>query len=203
MNIHAGDPKAAIVELNQLVAGVDTMGVPGALGVKIGALSDVAVIAIHTSDFAAAEQALTQRTPLLMQQAKASGSAAFQRGAEANIAYFNGWLAARKGDYAAAGRAADRVAALVAQDRNPRKLEPVHELKGYIALYQSNFREAAAQFALGNLVDPYIKYQYAVALVGAGEKTKGNQLMRELATYNFNNVGYALIRKNTQQVVAS
>ena len=138
-----------------------------------------------------------------MQQAAASGSAAFQRGAEANIAYFNGWLAARKGDYAAAGRAADRVAALVAQDRNPRKLEPVHELKGYIALYQSNFREAAAQFALGNLVDPYIKYQYAVALVGAGEKTKGNQLMRELATYNFNNVGYALIRKNTQQVVAS
>jgi tetratricopeptide (TPR) repeat protein len=203
VNLHAGDPKMAITELNRLVASVDTMGVPGALAVKIAALSDIAVIAIHTRDFDAAEQALRQRTPLLMQQAAGSGSAAFQHGAEANIAYFDGWLAARKGDYAAAGRAADRVAALVTQDRNPRKLEPVHELKGYIALYQGNFREAAAQFALGNLVDPYIKYQYAVALVGAGEKTKGNQLMHELATYNFNNVGYALIRKDTQQVVAS
>ena len=201
VNIHAGDPKAAIAELNRLVAEVDAMGVPGALAVKIGALSDVAVIAIHTSDFATADQALKLRTPLLLQQAAASGSAAFQRGAESNIAYFDGWLAARKGDYTAAGHAADRVAALVAQDRNPRKLEPVHELKGYIALYQRNFREAAAQFALGNLVDSYIKYQYAVALQGAGEKTKGSQLMRELATYNFNNVGYALIRKDAQQQV--
>lgn len=199
VSIHAGDPKAAIAELNRFVAGVDTMGVPGALGVKIGALSDVAVIAIHTSDFATAEQTLKQRTPLLMQQAAASGSAAFQRGAEANIAFFDGWLAARKGDYAAAGQAADRMAALVTQDQNPRKLEPVHELKGYTALYQGNFREAAAQFAQGNLDDPYIKYQYAVALVGAGEKAKGNKLMRELAVYNFNNVGYSLIRKDTQQ----
>lgn len=87
VNIHAGDPKAAIAELNQLVAGVDARGVPSALGVKIGALTE---------------------------QAGASGSAAFQRNAEANIASFNGWLAARKGDYAAAGQAADRVAALVA-----------------------------------------------------------------------------------------
>jgi tetratricopeptide (TPR) repeat protein len=199
VSLYAGAPQEAIAELNRLVAGVDAMDVPGALAVKIAALTDVAVIAIHTKDFAAAEQALTQRTPLLLQQAAGSGSASFQRGSEANIAYFDGWLAARRGDYAAAGKAADRVAALVTQDQNPRKLEPVHELKGYIALYQGNFSEATAQFALGNLVDPYIKYQYAVALVGAGDKVKGNQLMREVATYNFNNAGYALIRKDAQQ----
>jgi tetratricopeptide (TPR) repeat protein len=199
VSIYAGDTKAAIAELNRLVAGVDAMGVPGALGVKIAALSDVAVIAIHTRDFATAAEALKLRTPLLLQQAAGSGSAAFQRGSEANVAYFDGWLAARKGDYTAAGKAADHVAALVTLDQNPRKLEPVHELKGYIALYQGNFREAAAQFAQGNLADPYIKFQYAVALVGAGEKAKGNQVMREVATYNFNNVGYALIRKDAQQ----
>jgi len=199
VNIYAGDTKEAIAELNRLVAGVDAMGVPGALSVKIAALSDVAVIAIHTSDFATAEQALKLRTPLLLQQAAGSGSASFQRNAEANIAYFDGWLAARRGNYVAAGQAADRVTALVTQDQNPRKLEPVHELKGYIALYQGNFREAAGQFAQGNLDDPYIKYQYAVALNGAGEQAKGIQVMRALAVYNFNNVGYALIRKDTQQ----
>ena len=199
VNLYAGAPQEAIAELNRLVAAVDTMNVPGALAVKIAALSDIAVIAIHNKDFATAEQALAQRTPLLMQQASGSGSASFQRGTEANIAYFDGWLAARRGDYAAAGKAADHVAALVTLDQNPRKLEPVHELKGYIALYQGNFREASAQFAQGNLADPYIKFQYAVALVGAGEKTKGNQAMREVATYNFNNAGYALIRKDAQQ----
>jgi tetratricopeptide (TPR) repeat protein len=199
VSIYAGDPKAAIAELNRLVAGVDAMGVPGALGLKIGALSDIAVIGIHTRDFAAAEEALKQRTPLLMRQAAEVGSAAFQRGQEASIAYFDAWLAARKGDYTAAGQAADRVATLVTPDANPRKLEPVHELKGYIALYQGNFREAAGHFAQGNLDDPYIKYQYAVALEGAGETTKAKQLFRELAVYNFNSSGYALIRKDAQQ----
>lgn len=202
VSIYAGDTKQAVAELNQLVAGVDAMNVPGAIGVKIAALSDVAVIAIHTSDFATAQQALTLRTPLLMQRAENSGSAAVQRDAEANVAYFDGWLAARKGDYVAAGKAAERVAALVTQDQNPRKFEPVHELKGYIALYQGNFREAATQFAQGNLTDPYIKYQYAFALQGAGDKVKGNQLMHEVANYNFNNVGYALIRKDALQPIS-
>jgi hypothetical protein len=76
------------------------------------------------------------------------------------------------------------------------------QLKGYIALYQGKFQEAAGQFAQGNLNDPYIKYQYAIALQSAGEKPKGNQLMRELSSYNFNNVGYALIRKDAQQPIS-
>jgi tetratricopeptide (TPR) repeat protein len=199
VSIYAGDPERAMAELNQLVAGVDSMQVPGALGVKIGALSQVAVIAIHTGDFAAAAAALTQRTPLLTQQAAEMGDAAFRRRSEANVAYFEAWLAARKGDYAAAGRSADRMATLVAPDANPRKLEPVHELRGFIALYQGSFREAVSHFAQGNLADPYIKYQYAVALEGAGETVKAKQLFRELAVYNFNDAGYALIRKDAQQ----
>jgi len=199
VSAYAGDPKRAIAELNGLVAGVDTMSVPGAPGLKIFALSSVAVIGIHARDFAAVDAALKQRTPLMMQQADEVGSAAFRRGQEANVAYFDAWLAARKGDYAAARRATDRVATLVAPDANPRKLEPMHELMGYIALYQGHFQEAATHFAQGNLDDPYIKYQYAVALDGAGEKDKAKQLVREVAVYNFNSVGYALIRKDAQQ----
>jgi hypothetical protein len=78
-------------------------------------------------------------------------------------------------------------------------MEGVHELKGFIALYQSHFQEAAGQFAQGNLDDPYVKYQYAVALDGAGEQAKAKQLFGELAVYNFNSVGYALIRKDAQR----
>ncbi len=199
VSLHAGDPKAAIAELNRFVAAVDTMGVPDARGAKVNALSNIALIAIHNRDFTAAEAALAQRTPLLMQRGAEAGSAAFQRGTEANVAYFEAWLAARKGDYAAAGRATDRMVTLVEPDANPRKLEPVHELKGFIALYQGNFREAVTHFALGTLDDPYMKYQYAVALAGAGQTAKANQLYRELAVYNFNSAGYALIRKDTQQ----
>ncbi|HTH65600.1 MAG TPA: tetratricopeptide repeat protein [Gemmatimonadales bacterium] len=203
VSVYAGEPKAAIAELNRLVAGIDTMGVPEPRGVKIAALTDIAVIAIHTGDFPAAVDALKQRTQLLLQQADQVGTAAFRRSQEANIAYFDAWVAARQGDYTTAARAIDRVGVAVTPDANPRKLEPVHELKGYIALYQGNFAEAAGHFAMGNLNDPYIKYQYAVALAGGGEKDKAQQLFRELAVYNFNNVGYALIRKDAQQKAAS
>ena len=202
VSVHAGQPKAAIAELNRLVAGVDAMAVPEPRGVKIAALSDIATIAIHTSDFPAAVEALKQRTQLLLQQADQVGTPAFRRGQEANIAYFDAWVAARQGDYNAAAKATELVVAAVTPDANPRKLEPVHELKGYIALYQGNFREAAGHFAEGNLNDPYIKYQYAVALAGGGEKDKAQRLFRELAVYNFNNVGYALIRKDAQQKAA-
>jgi tetratricopeptide (TPR) repeat protein len=202
VSVHAGQPKAAIAELNRLVAGVDAMAVPEPRGVKIAALSDIATIAIHTSDFPAAVEALKQRTQLLLQQADQVGTPAFRRNQEANIAYFDAWVAARQGDYSAAAKATERVVAAVTPDANPRKLEPVHELKGYIALYQGNFREAAGHFAEGNLNDPYIKYQYAVALAGGGEKDKAQRLFRELAVYNFNNVGYALIRKDAQQRAA-
>ncbi len=199
VSVHAGEPTAAIAELNAFVAGVDTLNAPNARGAKIGGLSNIAWIAIHTGDFAAAEASLKARTPLLMEQGAEGRSAAFQRGQEANVAYFESWLAARKGDYAGAGRAADRVATLVTPDANPRRMEPVHELKGFIALYQSKFRDAAGHFAQGNLDDPYVKYQYAVALAGAGDNAKAKQLFGELAVYNFNNVGYALIRKDAQQ----
>lgn len=199
VSAYAGDTPGAIAELNRLVAEVDGMGLPDPRGLKINALTNVAVIAIHTGDFAAVDAALKQRTPLMMQQADRAGSAAFRRAQEANVASFDAWLAARKGDYEAARRATDRMAALVAPDANPRKLEPVHQLRGFIALYQGNSQDAVAHFAQGNLNDPYIKYYYAVALEGAGQTEKAKQLFREIATYNFNTLGYALIRKEAQQ----
>src|SRR6266480_613187 len=199
VSAYAGDAGGAITELNKLVTDVDGMGIPEPRGTKINALSNVALIAIHTKDFYAADAALKARTPLMMQQADQVGSPAFRRAQQANIAYFEAWLAARRGDYGAAQIAADRMAALVAPDANPRKMEPYHQLKGFIALYQGNSKEAAAHFAEGNLQDPYIEYNYAVALEGSGQAAKAKPMFQALAVYNFNSLGYALIRKDAQQ----
>ncbi len=202
VSAYAGDPAAAITELNKLVTDVDGMGIPEPRGTKINALSNVALIAIHTKDFYAADAALKARTPLMMQQADQVGSPAFRRAQEANVAYFEAWLAARRGDYATAQHSADRMAALVAPDANPRKMEPYHQLKGFIALYQGNAKEAAAHFAEGNLQDPYIEYNYAVALEGSGQVDKAKPMFQALAVYNFNSLGYALIRKEAQKKAA-
>jgi len=200
VSAYAGNAPAAIVQLNQLVTQADGMGLPDPVTVKINALSNVALIAIDTRDFPAADAALKRRTPLMMQQADQAGSAGFRRAQEQGIAYFNAWLAARKGDYRTAQRQTARLTALVSADANPRKMEPVHQLKGFIALYQGHNAEAAAHFGEGNLQDPYIKYHYAIALDGSGQSEKAKPLFRDLAVYNFNSLGYALIRKEAQQM---
>lgn len=203
VSAYAGDPAAAITELNKLVGDVDGMGMPDPRATKINALTNVALIAIHTKDFYAADAALKARTPLMMQQADQGGSAAFRRTQEANVAYFESWLAARRGDYGAAQIAANRMAKLVEPDANPRKMEPFHQLMAFSALYQGDLKNAAAHFAEGNLQDPYIEYNYAVALDGSGQKDKAKQIFQALSIYNFNSLGYALIRKEAQEKAAS
>src|SRR2546421_711728 len=203
VSVYAGEPAAAIDELNRLVASVDGMGVPDPKAAKVAALGNVAVIAIHTRNQPAAEQALKQLGPVLMQQADEAANPAFRRGQDATMAYFDGWWAARRGDYGVAQQQADRIAQLLAPDKNPRKLEPMHQLEGFIALYQGKYGEAAVHLRQGNPFDPYIKYQLAVATEGAGDVAQAKQLYREVAEYNFNAVGFALVRKDAQQKVGA
>jgi tetratricopeptide (TPR) repeat protein len=199
VSVYAGDPAAAIDELNRLVASVDGMGVPDPKAAKVAALTNVVVIATHTGNRSAAEQALKQLTPLLMKQADEGGNPAFRRGQQATIAYLEGWCAARRGDYTVAQKQADRISQLLAPDANPRKLEPMHQLAGFIALYQGNYRDAVGHLQQGNPFDPYIKYQLAVAAEGAGDAARAKKLFREVADYNFNAVGFALVRKDALQ----
>jgi tetratricopeptide (TPR) repeat protein len=198
VSVYAGEPAAAIDELNRLVGSIDGMGVPDPTAAKVAALSSVAVIATHTRN-RAAEPALKQLAPLLRRQSDQAGNPAFRRAQDATLAYFEGWWAARRGDYATAQQQADRISQLLAPDDNPRKLEPMHQLEGFIALYQGKYREAAGHFQYGNLLDPYVKYQLAVATEGAGDSPKARQLFREVADYNFNTLGFALVRKDAQQ----
>jgi tetratricopeptide (TPR) repeat protein len=175
------------------------MGVPDPKANKVAALTNVVVIATHTKNRGAVEQALKQLEPLLMQQADEAGNPAFTRGQQAQIAYLEGWWAARRGDYTAAQTQADRISQLLEPDANPRKLEPMHQLKGFIALYQGKYQEAAGHLRQGNPFDPYVKYQLAVATEGAGDVAQAKKLFREIADYNFNALGFALVRKDARQ----
>ena len=199
VSVYAGDPAAAIDELNRLAASIDGMGVSDPTASKVGAFANVAMIAIHTNNRTATEQALKQLDPLLMQQANEAGNPSFTRGAQATIAYFEGWSAARRGDYEVAQQQADRIKELLAPDSNPRKLEPMHQLEGFIALYQGKYSQAAEHFQYGNPFDPYNTYQRALALEGAGDAVQAKKLFREVADYNFNALGFALVRKDAQQ----
>jgi tetratricopeptide (TPR) repeat protein len=94
---------------------------------------------------------------------------------------------------------ADRITKLVEPDANPRKMEAVHQLLGFIALYQGRYREAIGHFDQGDPNDMYVRYQLALASEGAGNVERAKKLFREVAINNFNDVGVALTRKEATQ----
>ncbi len=199
VNVHEGNPGAAINELNNLVTAIDGMNIPEPAGVKINALTNVALIALHTGDIAAAEQAISQRAALQRGQAEKVGKDEFRRSQEANIAIFEGWLAARKGDVATASKKIEEYTKLVAPDANPQKMQPAHELMGLVSFEQKKYREAVAHFRQGDLDNPYTKYYLARAYEGAGNTAEAKKLYGEVANYNFNNVTIALTRKEAME----
>ena len=114
--------------------------------------------------------------------------------------YWKGKLAARQGDYTTAKAMADEFAALLADDDNPRKLEPYHELHGLIALKQYDYDSAIEHYNQANLStspgggDVKNIYMLAKALQGAEKTQEATKLLEEVANWNFNSVWFAMLR---------
>ena len=201
VNIHAGEPEAAIAELREIVAQADAMEA-GGVDAKVNALTNIAQIAMHYGDFETAESAFADRATLVREQAGSVGSESFTRGTEAGIAYWEGMLAARSGDAETARAKADEYAALVEPDPNPRKLEPVHQLLGMNDYVQGDFASAAEQLAQAAPGNVYMDYYQALALAESGAATEAREILEALAVYNFNGVNYAMIRADVLRRVA-
>jgi tetratricopeptide (TPR) repeat protein len=132
----------------------------------------------------------------LRANAKIVGTEDFARIQEAQIAYQEGQLAARRGDYAQALKLAQKNSELVAQQQNPRKMENYHDLMGLIGLAQKKYADAVTQYRQADLTNMYTRYHLALALEGAGQKEEARKIFREVGSWNFNSAGFALIRKD-------
>lgn len=194
VSVYAGDPSAAEAELERVVASVDALNIPNAVGSKIFALSEEARIALHNRHLDVAQRAIDQLRTLYREQAQMGRSEAFRRGNEANIAYWEGMLAARRGDFATARNKARDMMTQVAQDQSPRKNEGAHELLGMADLLQGNFQSAVGHFAEANPDDIYVTYHRALALEGAGRTAEAKELFRRVAGWNFNGSDTALVK---------
>lgn len=194
--VYSGEPATAVKALEKFVTDIDTLGAPPSqrLGAKINALTNAAIIAMFKGLNGDAERVLAMRTPLMRENAKVVGTQEFARIQEAQIAFFDGQLAAWKGDYKSANKLAKQVAGLVAGESNARKMEPVHELLGLIALRQKSHRKAVAELRLADQTQLHNKYLLAEALEATHATDEAKKLYREVAVNNFNTVDFALLR---------
>jgi tetratricopeptide (TPR) repeat protein len=194
--VYAGEPAKAIQALEKLVSDIDGFGAgkDQVLNAKVFALTNAATIALFSSLNDDAERVIDARTSLMRENAKVVGTEAFSKIQEAQIAFFDGQLAAWKGDFKSASKLAQKTADLVSTENNARKMEPVHELLGLIALRQKNFKKAITELRLADQTQLHDKYLLAQALEATNGKDEAARLYKEVAENNFNTVDFALLR---------
>ena len=199
VSVYANDPAAAESELDRIANTADASS-RNVNGTKIFALTSEARIALHNRHLDVAQNAIDQLREVYRKQAAEEGrSDAFRRNAEVQIAYYEGMLAARRGDYAAARAKANDIMTLVAQDQSPRKNEPAHEVLALTDFLQGNFQSAADHYAEANPDDVYLWYYRGLALDGAGKKAEAKEFFKRAAGWNFNGAQTALVKNDASK----
>jgi tetratricopeptide (TPR) repeat protein len=197
--VHAGDPQTAIRELERLAGDIDGMGLAAdqRTGAKAFTLTNAVTVALHYNRHDDARRLLDELSAVLRANAKAVGTEEFSNIQEALIAYYEGQLAAHRGDYKGALKFAKKNAGLVAKQSNPRKMENYNDLVGLISLLQGQYAAAVKSYRGADVTNQiYVKYHLALALDGAGQKDEAKRLFAEVGAWNFNTVQFALVRKD-------
>jgi len=198
-NIHAGNIPAALDELVLLAEQTQEMGTPAdqVNPLKVFALTSAATAALHAGLLERATEIVARRNTALMAIAEATGTDDARRIQEANAHLWDGLLAAYLGEADRAIQHSNMAAALVESDNNPRKMEPVHWIRGMNALVAGDFGTAVAELRdADHANNMFIRYQLALAENANGNTEEAKKLFVEVAGYNFNSVGFALVRND-------
>ena len=115
---------------------------------------------------------------------------------KSNCQFFEGLLAAFQGDADGAAEHAKAITLLVEGDENPRKLEGANWVLGKSALQTGDYAIAVDLLRQADYANNiFVRYHLAIAEEGNGDVEEARKLFDEVASFNFNSVGFALIGK--------
>jgi tetratricopeptide (TPR) repeat protein len=200
--IHSGDIETALDELEAVADNVEAMGTPAdqVKGLQVFALTSRATAALYYGLFERAAASIGRRNQLQMEIAEEVGTDDVHRLQKVDCKQWDGLLAAFMGDFDAAVEHAERIAVLVESDNNPRKLEPYHYVMGMAYLKQGDLPKAAMHLRQADFEnDMFIRYHLALAETGAGNPEQSAAFFADVANYNFNTIGFALLRSEARE----
>ncbi len=203
--LYEGDYKTALNWLEEQANQLESMGIPESrmTSSKMSCVNNCSWIAFHHGEVDHIKNLIKMKKPLSDKIAEDIGTeqAALQQ--NANMLMWEGLALAMEKDYATANAKAEEHKAMLDPIKDPRKLEDYHFLVGYINLDQEKYSEAIDHLKQTNKGDVYMKYLLAKAYEGTGEIDKATEIRNEIADYNFNYVGYALIRNEVKEQLAA
>lgn len=168
---------------------------------KFDLLNTAFQIAFHTQDGQHLQDIIDKMQPLSEQMGKSLGTTEAELSQKADMLFRRGLVKAMNHDYSGALAYADEIKTTLDPIQSPRKLEDYEALMGYISYQQKDFPSAISHFEKANRLSVYNRYWLAKAYEASGDKDKAMAIYKELANYNFNDIGFALIRNEVRKKV--
>ena len=203
--LYGNDPKTAV---KVLMDGAAKLGAVNSSTSKLASeknncLTTAANIAEHYNDATQLKQLVPAIMPLSSQFYRDLGTAEGKIFEQAENLGWQTRIAIAEGNLDEAKAKAAEMKAAVAPLNDSRKEEDYYYLIGVIALKEKKYADAIANLEKGDRNRIYIKYLLAKANEAAGNKDKAAALYKEVASYNFNDVGNALVRNEVAKKVAT
>ena len=124
-------------------------------------------------------------------------------GVHRNLHYFEGRIAAARGDFDAATAKADAYRSAIESHQIPFEAWRSHELAGQIALAKEDFQAALSELARANQQDPRVLYLQAGACAGAGDQEGLAAHATAAAEFNQLNLNLAFVRGKAAALLSS
>jgi tetratricopeptide (TPR) repeat protein len=196
--LHAGAPAEAIAELLAIADGAGELDVreDQKISIQMFALNQAASIALHHEMFDGLKEILVGLESVRQQNIELVGDPDFTRTQEAIRLWWKARAAAWMGEIDVAKATLEEHKALLEPVRIPTRFQGYHQILGEIALKQGDFGEAITQLEQADPGSIYVKYLLASAQEGAGNAEEAKRLFTEVANFNFNSVGFALVRQD-------
>jgi tetratricopeptide (TPR) repeat protein len=203
--LYAGDHQTAMQTLMDNAAKLDASGASKSkiASQKLNYLGTCATVCLHGGDVAHLKEVAGMMQAPSDQVASDIGSPEAKLTEKGNMLFWQSLAAAAEGKLDDAKAKAEELKTTVQPINDPTKLWGYEMAMGYISMKEKKYADAIGHFEKGNPNDIYIKYWLAMANEAAGNKDKANSLYKEIAAYNFNDVGNALIRNEVKKKVTT
>ena len=167
---------------------------------KVNCMDACARIAMHNGDAAKIKELTSMMDPLNAEITNDLGTREAKLFLKSGKSYWQAITNAIEGNFDVAKAKAEEIKTTLEPVKDPTKLYSYEFAMGYINFKQKNNAEAISHFEKSNPSGSvYNKYWLAMANEAAGNKDKASALYKEIAVYNFNEIGYALIRNEVKK----
>ena len=200
-----GNYKKALEFFKEVDASVDDMDIPESnkTGTKANCHFNSAMIALHYDDVESLKSIVDSWKPLAQRIAEDVDSEAARLNQKANMQYWDAVAMALEGDFDGAVAKSEDIKSTLESIKDPHKLRGYHRLHAIINYSKENYEKALEHMSNLDETNVYDKFWMAKAHMASGNTEKAMEMFTELSTYNFNSVGYALIRNEVIAILDS